>query len=72
MRAKRLYNSAEDFTPVHVTLTFDMIEEINIIQDLGWAQKMKRDVETGGSSINQEHTEFVARILQLIEEEVFF
>ena len=72
MRAKRLYNSAEDFTPVHVTLTFDMIEEINTIQELGWVHMMQRDGETGGSSINQEHTKFVARILQLIEEEVFF
>ena len=72
MRAERLYNSAEDFTPVHVTLTFDMIEEINTIQELGWVHMMQRDVETGCSSINQEHTKFVARILQLIEEEVFF
>ena len=72
MRAKRLYNSAEDFTPVHVILTFDMIEEINTIQELGWVHMMKHDVETGGSSINQEHTDFVARVLQLIEEEVFF
>jgi|CoawatStandDraft_6_1074263.scaffolds.fasta_scaffold07199_3 hypothetical protein len=72
MRAERLYKNTEDFTPVHVVLTFDMLEEINIIQELGFVHMMKHEPETGAHVINQVHTKFVANILQIIEEEVFF